>query len=188
MIESRLRIVAGMLSALVITTPFVVSAQDPRPAIAQQDVAPNARRAQLEQKLQQRTGDLVKRRLALTDNQMGQLQTTNRSFEKQRMDLIRRERETRQALRAEMMAGDGANQVKVGQLLDQSIQLQRQRLDLLQSEQRELGKFLTPVQRAKYFGIQNELRKRAQDLRGGQLGMRRRAGQMRPPVDGSLRR
>ena len=96
------------------------------------------------------------------------------------MDLMLRERETRQSLRAEILAGDGANQAKVGQLLDQSIQLQRQRLDLLQSEQRELGKFLSPVQRAKYFGIQNELRKRAQDMRARQ-GMRRRMGQMRAP-------
>ena len=181
MIRSRIVWGAGILAGFAGMMPSPVVAQDPRPAIgAQQDGPPNARRGQLEQQLRQRTGDLVRRRLGLNDDQMGKLQSTNRSFETQRMDLMLRERETRQSLRAEILAGDGANQAKVGQLLDQSIQLQRQRLDLLQSEQRELGKFLSPVQRAKYFGIQNELRKRAQDMRARQ-GMRRRMGQMRAP-------
>lgn len=188
MIGSKMLLGVGILAGLGGMTPSPVSAQDPRPGVAaQRDGPPNPRRAQLEQQLRQRTGDLVKRRLGLNDDQMGKLQATNQSFEKQRTDLMLREREARQSLRAEMIAGDGANQAKVGQLLDQSIQLQRQRLDLLQSEQRELGKFLSPVQRAKYFGIQNELRKRAQDVRVGP-GLRRRMGQMRPPLAGGLKR
>ena len=63
------------------------------------------------------------------------------------------------------MLGEKANQNKVGQLLDETLNLERQRLDLVQSEQRELAKFLTPVQRAKLFGIQNEMRRRTQEMR-----------------------
>lgn len=187
MIRSRILLFTGFVSGLVALVPRAVYAQDARTAIAAPlDGPANPRRAQLEQQLRQRTGDVVKRRLGLNDDQMGKLQSTNRGFEKQRMDLMLRERETRQALRAEMIAGDGANQAKVGRLLDQSIQLQRQRLDLLQSEQQELGKFLSPIQRARYFGIQNELRKRAQEVRAGQ-GMRLRQG-ARAPLAGGLKR
>lgn len=187
MIGLRIILLAGIASGLVEGVPAAVRAQDPTPGMAaQQDGPANARRAELEQQLRQRTGDMVKRRLGLNDDQMGKLQSTNRGFEKQRMDLMMRERETRQALRAEMVAGDGANQARIGQLLDQSIQFQRQRIDLVQSEQRELGKFLSPVQRARYFGIQNELRKRAQEIRTGQ-GMKRRQGD-RTPLAGGLKR
>ncbi len=124
------------------------------------------RREALERQLRNRTGEMVKRRLDLTDAQMSRLQATNRQFEQQRMTLFTRERETRRALRQEMLSEDRANQPRVAELLDQTLQLERQRLDLLQNEQRELAKFLSPVQRAKLLGIQTELRRRTQDMRG----------------------
>ncbi len=156
------------LFAVVLASASVAGGQTvpaPQASVAQ---APDARRMELEQRLRERTGEVVRRRLALNDDQMMKLQATNRRFEGQRTDLLLREKETRQALRAELVLGDAANQSKVGQLLDQQLQLQRQRIDLIQSEQRELGNFLTPVQRAKYFGLQNEIRKRAQTLRAAQ--------------------
>lgn len=126
---------------------------------------PNARRQQLERDLRERTGEIVKRRLELTDAQMARLQATNRQFEVKRMELFAREREVRQALRRELSANEQANQSRVSQLIDQTLTLERQRLDLLQDEQKELASFLTPVQRAKLLGLQAELRRRAQDMR-----------------------
>jgi protein CpxP len=122
-------------------------------------------RAVLERQFRERTAELVRRQLQLNDDQMTRLQAANAQVEPQRVALVRQEREARQALRAEMMKKDAANQQRVGALLDQLISLQRQRVDLLANEQRELGKFLTPVQRAKYFGLQGQLRKRMQQLR-----------------------
>ncbi len=124
------------------------------------------RREALERQLRNRTGEMVRRRLDLTDTQMSRLQATNRQFEQQRMTLFTRERETRRALRQELLKEDRANQPRVAELLDQTLQLERQRLDLLQNEQRELAKFLSPVQRAKLLGIQTELRRRTQAMRG----------------------
>lgn len=148
----------------------------------------NPRRAMLEERLRQRTADIVKRRLQLTDDQMKQLQATNSRFEKQRMDLMGRERDTRRELRQQILAGDDANQNRVAQLLDQAMQIERQRLDLQQSEQRELAKFLKPVQRAKLFGLQAEMRRRAQELRNrgmqgrGMPGRGMQGGPMGPPM------
>jgi Spy/CpxP family protein refolding chaperone len=128
----------------------------------------------LEKRLKERTGAVVKERLALTDAQMTRLQSTNRQFESQRSQLITRERDVRRELRKQIQSGDAANQARVGQLLDQAMQLERQRLELQQNEQRELAKFLTPVQRAKLFGLQNELRRRAQDMRDRPLREQRK--------------
>ena len=132
-------------------------------SVSAQQVAPE--RAALEERFRERTAEVVRRRLQLNDDQMARLRTTNQQFDRQRTALVADEREARQALRAELVAGDAANQQKVAGLLDQLMRVQRRRLDLVESEQRELGKFLTPVQRAKYFALQNEIRKRVEELR-----------------------
>ena len=137
-----------------------------------QDVPPQ--RAELEQRLRQRTAEVVRRRLELNDDQMARLATVNQQLDKQRMALVGEERQARIALRTEMQAGNGANQQKVATLLDQMLRLQRRRLELVENEQRELAKFLTPVQRAKYFGLQNEIRQRMQELRDRPPAARRR--------------
>lgn len=136
-------------------------------AIAQppQGAPGNPRRQALERELMMRAGEIVRRRLQLNDDQMRRLQTANRQFEEQRGALLRRDRETRQALRREILAGDSANQERVAQLLDQTLAIERQRIELVQTEQRELAKFLTPVQRARLLAVQSELRMRAQELR-----------------------
>jgi Spy/CpxP family protein refolding chaperone len=154
------RIVRGLGLAILLA---LVS----RDALAQRQPGgpPTARRQQLERELRERTGDVVRRRLGLNDSQMARLQATNRQFEQQRMSLFAQERETRQALRQELAANEQANESRVSQLIDQTLTLERQRLDLLQDEQKELAKFLTPVQRAKLLGLQAELRRRAQDMR-----------------------
>ena len=191
MINLKVSLRMAIVAALGVAASRPALAQDPRPMPPQQTPGANPRRAELETRLRQRTGEIVQRRLGLTQDQMIKLQAANKDFEKQRMDLMMRERTTRQMLRAQLMMGDSANSSKVSQLLDQSIQIQRQRLDLLQSEQRELGKFLNPVQRARYLGLQTQMRQRAQQMQSGQ--MRRRMGgpgqgQMEPPMPGQMKR
>ena len=142
---------------------------------AQQRGGPdNPRREMLEQRLRERTGEIVRRRLELNDDQMKRLQATSRQFEQQRSTLVMRERGLRRELRGQMML-EKPDQNRVAQLLDQTMQLERQRLDLIQNEHRELAKFLNPIQRAKLFAIQHELRRRAQELRANP-GQRRNQG------------
>jgi periplasmic protein CpxP/Spy len=135
----------------------------------------------LERQFRERFAEIVKRRLNLNDAQMQQLGQVNDRFEQERMRLVREERMARQALRTEVLAGDSADQPKVARLLDQLLGIQRRRLDLTEREQRELSGFMTPRQRAMYFGIQDQLRQRLEELRqqrqqrraGGVLGTRR---------------
>ena len=143
--------------------------------------APAQQGRALERQFRERFAEVVRRRLNLDDTQMQQLGRVNDRFERDRMQLLREERRTRQALRTEVLAGDSADQKKVAGLLDELLTIQRRRLDLTESEQRELSAFMTPTQRAKYFGIQDELRQRLENLRrqrqerraGGGLGAQR---------------
>jgi Spy/CpxP family protein refolding chaperone len=147
-------------SRFIIVAALIAAASG---SLSAQAVAPQ--RAALEERFRERTAEVVRRRLQLNDDQMARLRATNQQFDRQRSALVADERQARQALRAELVAGDAANQQKVAGLLDQLMRAQRRRLDLVENEQRELGKFLTPVQRAKYFALQNEIRKRMEELR-----------------------
>jgi len=152
--------VSNYRSRIIIVAASIAGASA---SLSAQQVAPE--RAALEERFRERTAEVVRRRLQLNDDQMARLRATNQQFDRQRTALVADERQARQALRAELVAGDAANQQKVAGLLDQLMRVQRRRLDLVESEQRELGKFLTPVQRAKYFALQNEIRKRVEELR-----------------------
>jgi len=58
-----------------------------------------------------------------------------------------------------------ADQDRVSRMLDQLVDVQRQRIDVFAREQRDLARFLTPVQRAKYATLQEGLRRRVEQLR-----------------------
>jgi len=82
----------------------------------------------------------------------------------------REEMQTRKAMREELLAGDNANVSKVADLLEQMPRLERRRIELMEQEQRELSKFLSPVQRARYFALQDELRRNMQELQRRRMG------------------
>ena len=140
--------------------------------------APNANRPALEQQFRARVAKLAQQRIGLTDSQMAQLEQSNARFAPQHNQVASQERETRRQLRMEMTAS-APNQQRVSQLLDQALQLQKQRIAIVEAEQKDLARFMTPVQRARYIALQQEFRRRAQELvrkdpgqRGGLRGMR----------------
>ena len=160
---------AFVLTSAVLLTSFTAAVAQVPPQGGGMPGEGGSRRQMLEQRLRERTGELVQRRLQLTPDQMTRLQATNRQFEQQRTALVMKEREIRRELRQQLVSGV-ADQNRVAALLDQAMLMERQRLDLTQNEQRELAKFLTPVQRAKLFGLQNEIRQRAQEMRTRPMG------------------
>jgi protein CpxP len=146
-------------------------------AYAQPVTAPvaKANRPALEQQFRERVAQLTKNRVGLTDAQMAQLEQSNARFAPQLSQVATQERETRRQLRQEMTSGGQANQQKVSDLLDASMRLQKQRIAIVESEQKELALFMTPVQRARYIALQQQFRRRAQELDrqngGGKNGM-----------------
>ncbi len=143
------------------------------------DLGPAAPRRQLlEQRVRQRFEQIVRQRLQLTDEQVQRLRQTNQRFSVERRRLTDHEREMRGEIRRELQPGVAANQDHVAALTDSLFTIQRQRLDAAQAEQKELAGYLTPVQRVRYYGLQEQLRRRLELIR-----QRRRQG---APPDQSL--
>ena len=131
-------------------------------------------RAQREQALRVNLARTLKERLQLTDDQMTKLMAVNQRHDGARRELFDRERSTRNSLRAELSVPDAqGNQVRearVGELLDQLIRLQRERLGLVEREQVELRSFLNNVQRARYQAFTDQLQRRMDEMDGGRDG------------------
>jgi len=150
----------GLLAFALVISPVAVPAQEPRNPAGRD-------RAALEQQVRERTAQVTRQRLGLSDAQMEQLQQINRRFAPQLSQLAVQERETRRQLRQEMVAERSdrtANQQHVSDLLDTSLRIQKQRLGLIEAEQKELARFLTPLQRARYIALQAQFRTRAEQL------------------------
>ena len=145
------------------------------PVVAQQPMAGRRDSAArpLETRVRQRMAAVVKDRLALTDDQMRQLTVVNASYETRRRDLLARERESRSAIREELARGKDADQSRVQSALDTLFRLQRERIDVAEQEQRDLAKFMQPAQRAGYLALQEQLRRRVEEMRSRRA---RRAG------------
>jgi Spy/CpxP family protein refolding chaperone len=126
--------------------------------------APQGNRPALEQQLRMRMAEVLRKRLKLTDAQMTQLQQVNGKYAPQMAALATQERQARQQLRTQITAA-APDQAQVSQLIDSMLRFQRQRVDLLDAEQKDLGAFLTPVQRAQYMALQAQLKRRADQLR-----------------------
>ena len=147
---------------------WLVAGAQARPAAsapAQGSAKSTPRRQQLEQQLRRRLWRATKDRVGLTDAQMTRLGQTSQKFDGRRRTLNQAERAQRATLRTQILAGDKADQNAVAAALDQLHQLQRQRLDLQADEQKELATFMTPLQRAKYAALQEQVRRRVDSLR-----------------------
>ncbi len=134
-------------------------------ASAQANRAPGTagNRSALEQQFRQRVAALAKERIGLNDAQMTQLAQSNARFGPRLNQIAAQERDTRQQLRTELTATE-PNQQRVSSLLDTSLQLQKQRIALVEEEQKDLARFMTPVQRARYIALQQQFRRRTQEL------------------------
>lgn len=145
----------------------------PRPGAARQlpDETTNANRAQLERRFRQMLFQMTRRRVGLSPEQMNRLVPINQRFETQRRAIQRQERETRLALRDAMRDSTQVDQSRITSYLDKLVELQHQRVDLVGQEQKELATFMTPLQRARYMALQEQVRRRIEQM----LRQRRRA-------------
>jgi periplasmic protein CpxP/Spy len=176
----------GLTALLVLVAATAVDAQPV-------NAAANPNRVALEQQFRERSAKLAQQRLGLTDAQLAQLEESNARFSPQLNQLVVQERDTRRQLRVEMTSGNQANQQRVSDLLDNTVRLQKQRIALVEAEQKDLARFLSPVQRARYVALQAQFRKRAQELarenapqrpgvgQGQAAGMRKRGPVKRLP-------
>jgi len=135
-------------------------------AVEGQAQPPRRDRAVLEQRFRERFEQLLRERVSLSDAQITQLREVNARLDSRRRELFTEERTVRRAVREALKGGDDqANQDRVAELTARALRVQRSRLDLIETEQRELATFLSPIQRARYLGLQEQLWRRADDMR-----------------------
>jgi len=167
---------------LALGAAALVGLAAPAPAQQQQQPTdPAGRRATAEQQLRQRIGQVVQKRLGLTDDQLRRLARVNQSYEPQMTALFRQERQVRLRLQPELRGPDStANQQLVDTLMNQFFAIQRQRLELVERENRELAAFLTPVQRVKLFEMREQIRRRLEEQRRNNARARRQGDGQAP--------
>lgn len=145
------------------------------------------RRAQLEGDIRRGFARAVRERVGLTDEQMQKLGPMTQRYEDQRRVLFAEERLARVSLQTMLRDEATADATKVTELLDKlSIELPRRRLQLMEAEQRDLATIMNPVQRAKFLGLQEQIRRRLEEMRpmgppDGQFG------EPQPPDSQSVR-
>ncbi len=166
--------VAGLLVGAAAIAVRRAAAQQPSTApVATRVAAPvaappesaGAGRGRLEQMVREKWMGVVRTRLQLTDAQTARLIESNRHFQAQRQQLNRGERDIRGEMRAQLTGGAQPDDRRMAVLLDSLLDLQRQRLEVVRAEQRELSLFLTPTQRVRYLALQEQLRQRMEVLR-----------------------
>ena len=138
-------------------------------ARAAQDPAAANRQA-LARQVRQAFNGVVRRELDLNDQKWRQLQTVERRYQQQKAQVQRDEKDARVGLKAAMedtARTGGADQARISQYLDQLVQAQHRRAELLDAEQKDLASFLTPLQRAKYQALREQLNSRVQAIRRG---------------------
>lgn len=145
-------------------------------------------REQLQQQIQERFARRVQDELGLNDQQMDRLRQASRNNEDRHRDLQRREEDMHRAVVAQLQPGVAANQDSLGRLLDAITANHVARAQLEQQEVRDLGAFLSPVQRARLFMMRRAFMDQMERVRGRmapmQPGMQRQRRGMEPGPNG----
>lgn len=125
-------------------------------------VAPD--RARLEGDIRRGFARAVRQRVGLSDEQMRRLGPVTQRHEQQRRQLQQDERRTRTALQ-QAIRDSSADSAAISGHLQALVSVQQRRVQLLEAEQRDLAAIMTPLQRAKYMAVQEQVRRRLEQMR-----------------------
>ncbi|MEO7999898.1 MAG: hypothetical protein ABI852_20765 [Gemmatimonadaceae bacterium] len=106
---------------------------------------------------------IMREKLQLTDEQSVKMRALAKRIDVDRSALRKEEREFRESLKQELSPGVTPNEAKVSELMNRWPLLERKRIALQEREQTELASFLKPVQRARFFALQDEMRRMMQE-------------------------
>lgn len=134
------------------------------PAVAQGQAPQQQERARLEGEIRRGFARAVRQRVGLSDEQMRRLGPLTQKHEQRRRQLQVDERRARIGLQTELRAA-APDTVAVARLLDSLLDVQRRRMQLIEAEHRELAAIMTPVQRARYLALQEQVRRRVEQMR-----------------------
>ena len=167
---------ANKALAFLMLATSVAAAQDPERGRGRRGGADSARGPGM-LAARQAIERLIRNQVQPTEDQMVKLRQIDQRFMGRRIELDREEMRVRRELRQAMLDTANLNEARVGQLLDRMIGFPSRRAALMEEEQKSLAEVLSPIQRAKYHAIQEQLRRRIEQGRGGPP-----PGRGRPPA------
>jgi hypothetical protein len=145
-----------------------------RPALAQDDADGDPQAARMRQQIETRFGAQIQEMLGLTDQQAVLLRATFTTYAPKRRALEREERAIKQALQGQLRPGIAADADSVGKLTDRLLASKVTYAQSFVDEDREMAKYLSPVQRAQFLVMRERLMARIEEVR--QQRQRQQAG------------
>src|SRR5260370_7246687 len=125
------------------------------PAFGAQQPGDTGEAGRLRAQIEQRFSDRVQDELKLTADQATKLRASQERFGALRRDLIRQQFERRRALDDQMQPGVAANADSVRKLMDGMRAGREQVVKIGRDEDRAMGGYLSPAQRAPYQQMRN---------------------------------
>jgi protein CpxP len=150
-----------------------------RPVLAQDEGDTNPQAAVLRQQIETRFAQQIQATLGLSDEQTVKLRATFNTYAPKRRAMEQEERGIKRGLQGQLRPGIAANSDSVGKLVDRLLELKVNYAKSFVEEDREMAKFLTPVQRAQYQMLRERLMARIEEVR--QQRQRQQAGPGGPP-------
>jgi hypothetical protein len=135
------------------------------PGRAQEPAPGRPRLEELRRRVRERIAERIQQELKLTPDQMLRLRGTVGTYAGRRRELEARQRQLRQTLGGQLLPGVAASPDSVGRLTDELMDLRVRYAETFRAEQRELARYLDPVQRARITLLRDRLTNRAQELR-----------------------
>jgi len=136
-----------------------------RPVLAQDDGDDSPQAARMRQQIEARFGAQIQEMLGLSDQQAVQLKATFNTYAPKRRAMERQERAIKQALQGQLRPGIAANSDSVGRLTDRLLTMKVTYAQTFVDEDREMAKYLTPVQRAQFLVMRERLMARVEEIR-----------------------
>jgi len=153
-----MRTLWGMVLAIALLgLAAPLHAQEPGPA--------RPRLEELRRRVRQRVAQRIQQDLNLTPDQMQRLRGTVGTYAGRRRDLEARQRSLREALGGQLRPGLAATPDSVARLTDELLDVRVRYAESFRDEQRELSRYLDPVQRAKLMLLRERLTNRVQEFR-----------------------
>jgi hypothetical protein len=135
------------------------------PIHAQEPAPTRPRLEELRRRVRERVAQRIQQDLNLTPDQMQRLRATVGTFADRRRELQAHQRALRVALGGQLRPGLTATPDSVARLTDELLDVRVRYAESFRDEQRELARYLDPVQRAKLMLLRDRLTNRAQEFR-----------------------
>lgn len=131
---------------------------------------------------------VLRKQVTFSEEQVVKWRAWNTRFDAERRPLFQEEREIRRTLGMQLARGVTPDEAKVVDAMDRWSKLEHKRLDLKDRENKALAAFLSPIQRARFFALQDQTERMFREADGRRDGRGGPGGRGGPPFGGDTTR